>query len=126
MSRDLLANQANLNLPKEMSLFRLLQTPFYAESGGQLGDIGTISSNTATLEVSDTQKVGGDCFVHICKVIEGDISLDSRIRLKVDERRRQQLAVNHSATHLLHLALREVLGDHVHQAGSSIGQYNTF
>ena len=101
------------------------ETPFYAESGGQLGDIGTISSNTATLEVTDTQKVGGDCFAHICRVIEGDISLDSRIRLKVDERRRQQLAANHSSTHLLHLALREVLGDHVHQAGSKVSPSST-
>ncbi len=101
------------------------ETPFYAESGGQLGDIGTISTNTGTLLVSDTQKVGGDCFAHICRVVEGDISLNSRARFKVDERRRQQLAVNHSATHLLHLALREVLGDHVHQAGSRVSATST-
>ena len=96
------------------------ETPFYGESGGQLGDIGTISSNTATLSVSDTQKVGGDCYAHICKVIEGELPVGSRVRLKVDERRRNLLRANHSATHLLHLALREVLGEHVHQAGSRV------
>lgn len=96
------------------------ETPFYGESGGQVGDTGSITSNSAALEVIDTQKVGGDCYAHICRVVEGEISSGMRVRLKVDEARRHQLAVNHSATHLLHLALREILGDHVRQAGSRV------
>jgi alanyl-tRNA synthetase len=96
------------------------ETPFYAESGGQVGDTGTLTSNSATLEIVDTQKVGGDCFAHIARVIEGELEKGQRVRLKVDEMRRKQLAVNHSATHLLHLALQEILGDHVKQAGSRV------
>ncbi len=95
-------------------------TPFYAESGGQIGDTGSISSNDATLDVIDTQKIGGDSIVHICSVDEGSIKKGDKVRLSVDTSRRERLRVNHSATHLLHLALQEVLGDHVKQAGSRV------
>ncbi|MBP9837081.1 MAG: alanine--tRNA ligase [Proteobacteria bacterium] len=98
------------------------ETPFYGESGGQIGDTGTITSNDATLDVVDTQKVAGDTFVHICKVVEGEVTANTQVRLAVDEKRRAKLRVNHSATHLLHLALREVLGDHVKQAGSRVSE----
>ncbi len=96
------------------------ETPFYAEQGGQIGDTGTITSNNATLDVIDTQKVAGVCTVHICKVVDGEITPNTRVRLAIDQNRRNKLKVNHSATHLLHLALREVLGDHVKQAGSRV------
>ncbi len=96
------------------------ETPFYGEAGGQIGDTGTISSNSATLDVIDTQKVGGDTIAHICRVVEGEITPQTRVRLAIDAARRQKLRVNHSATHLLHLALRDVLGDHVKQAGSRV------
>jgi len=96
------------------------ETPFYGEAGGQIGDTGTISSNSATLDVIDTQKVGGDTIAHICRVIEGEIKPGASVRLSIDSARRQRLRVHHSATHLVHLALREVLGDHVKQAGSRV------
>ncbi|MCB0324424.1 MAG: alanine--tRNA ligase, partial [Bdellovibrionales bacterium] len=96
------------------------ETPFYAESGGQVGDTGSISSNGATLDVVDTQKVGGDTIVHICRVVDGELNLGDRVRLEIDEQRRRRLRIHHSATHLLHLALREVLGAHVKQAGSRV------
>ena len=96
------------------------ETPFYAESGGQVGDTGSISSNSASIDVIDTQKVGGDTIVHICRVVEGSVSTGERVRLGIDAVRRNALRVHHSATHLVHLALREVLGAHVKQAGSRV------
>ena len=96
------------------------ETPFYAESGGQIGDTGSISAVGASLDVIDTQKVGTDTIVHICRVQEGEIAADAPIRLSIDNIRRKRIRVNHSATHLLHLALREVLGDHARQAGSRV------
>jgi alanyl-tRNA synthetase len=96
-------------------------TPFYGESGGQLGDTGHITTNNCSLDVLDTQKVGGSTIVHICKVRDGELSLgDGSIRLTIDRARRNKLRINHSATHILHLALREVLGDEVKQAGSRV------
>lgn len=96
------------------------ESPFYAESGGQLGDTGRISASGASLDVVDTQKVGGDTIVHICRVVEGEISTGERVRLQIDESRRNRLRLNHSATHLLQTALREVLGPGVRQAGSRV------
>lgn len=96
------------------------ETPFYAESGGQVGDIGSISSNGATLEVLDTQKAAGDTTVHVCRVLEGSINKGDRVRLSVDVRCRQKIQAHHSATHLIHKALRKVLGGHVKQAGSRV------
>ena len=96
------------------------ETPFYAESGGQVGDTGSISSNNATLDVIDTQKVAGDTYVHICRVMDGSINKGEGVRLAIEASRRRKIRLNHSATHLVHLALREVLGDHVKQAGSRV------
>lgn len=96
------------------------QTPFYAEAGGQVGDTGRISSSGASLDVIDTQKIGGDTIVHICRVVEGDIGFEQRVRLELDQPRRERIRINHSATHLLHFALREVLGDDIKQAGSRV------
>lgn len=96
------------------------QTPFYGESGGQMGDTGVISTDTARLEITDTQKKGEGVFVHVAKVISGTLKTGEAVVLAVDHGRRSQLRSNHSATHLLHEALREILGTHVAQKGSLV------
>ncbi|WP_029618285.1 alanine--tRNA ligase [Pseudorhizobium marinum] len=96
------------------------QTPFYGESGGQMGDTGVISTDHARLEVTDTQKKGEGVFVHIAKVVSGTLKTNEPVALTVDHARRSRLRSNHSATHLLHEALREVLGTHVAQKGSLV------
>jgi alanyl-tRNA synthetase len=93
------------------------QTPFYAESGGQVGDTGTIRTATGTAHVSDTKKVAG-VFLHMAEVIEGEVKPGQGAELAVDHARRTTIRANHSATHLLHEALRRALGDHVAQRGS--------
>ncbi|MEK1894001.1 MAG: alanine--tRNA ligase [Rhizobium sp.] len=96
------------------------QTPFYGESGGQMGDTGVITSDTAKIEIADTQKKGEGLFVHIGSVVEGTVKAGDAVALTVDHWRRSRLRANHSATHLLHEALREVLGTHVAQKGSLV------
>ena len=96
------------------------QTPFYGESGGQMGDTGTITTDTARLTVTDTHKKGEGVFVHSAVVDEGVVKVGDAVALTVDHARRSRLRANHSATHLLHEALREVLGTHVAQKGSLV------
>jgi alanyl-tRNA synthetase len=96
------------------------QTPFYGESGGQVGDTGEMRRDGARVSVRDTQKKAGDLFVHIAKVEEGAIEVGDPLLLEVDHARRAAIRQNHSATHLLHEALRLVLGDHVAQKGSLV------
>lgn len=96
------------------------QTPFYGESGGQMGDTGVISTDQAKLSVTDTLKKGEGLFVHIATVLEGTLKAGDAVLLQVDHARRSKLRANHSATHLLHEALREVLGTHVAQKGSLV------
>jgi alanyl-tRNA synthetase len=98
----------------------LNQTPFYAESGGQVGDKGIIVKDDFKFEVTDVQKKLGDLFVHYGKVISGSIKLDQDVELKIDVKRRNDTRAYHSATHLLHESLRRVLGDHVTQKGSLV------
>ncbi len=93
------------------------QTPFYAESGGQVGDTGWIRTDTGVVEITDTKKAAG-IFIHIGRVIEGGIAKGQPARLEVGHSRRSAIRANHSATHLLHEALRGALGDHVAQKGS--------
>jgi len=95
------------------------ETPFYAESGGQIGDIGTITSNDCSIEVFDTQKIGTS-IIHLCKITDGEIGVGTKVRLTIDEDRRSHIRRNHTATHLLHKALRTVLGDSVKQSGSKV------
>ncbi|MFY9209892.1 MAG: alanine--tRNA ligase [Aestuariivita sp.] len=95
----------------------LNQTPFYAESGGQLGDSGVIKTESATIKVTDTRKAAG-VFIHIGTVESGTVSKGQAAVLEVDHARRSAIRANHSATHLLHEALRDALGDHVAQRGS--------
>ncbi|MGD9637697.1 MAG: alanine--tRNA ligase [Alphaproteobacteria bacterium] len=97
------------------------QTPFYAESGGQVGDTGIIEiKNKAKLEVLDTLKVAGKIYAHKAKVVEGEIKNGDFAVFMVDSERRGAIRANHSVTHLLHKALRQVLGEHVTQKGSLV------
>jgi alanyl-tRNA synthetase len=96
------------------------QTPFYGESGGQVGDTGEIVSNDFKFEVIDVQKKLGDLFVHHGKVKSGSIKLQESVELKIDVERRDNTRAYHSATHLLHESLRRVLGTHVTQKGSLV------
>ena len=96
------------------------QTPFYGESGGQVGDTGEIIRDDFKFEVTDVQKKLGDLFVHYGKVVSGSIKLDQDVELKINVNRRNDTRAYHSATHLLHESLRRVLGDHVTQKGSLV------
>jgi alanyl-tRNA synthetase len=98
----------------------LNQTPFYAESGGQVGDSGLMLGEGLRFRVTDTQKKAGDVFVHSGVVEEGTLKVGAALALEVDHARRAAIRQNHSATHLLHEALRQVLGDHVAQKGSLV------
>jgi alanyl-tRNA synthetase len=96
------------------------QTPFYAESGGQAGDVGHIASARARGQVTDTQKKLGALHVHVVKITEGTFAPGDAVDLKIDGERRRATRANHSATHLLHAALKRVLGSHVSQKGSLV------
>ena len=98
----------------------LVQTPFYAEGGGQIGDAGTLTAPDGIIEVNDTQAVMPDVIMHFGKVSEGIVRLGDTVQADVDPIRREDTARNHTATHMLHAALREVLGPHVRQAGSLV------
>jgi alanyl-tRNA synthetase len=104
----------------ESGVVVLNQTPFYAESGGQVGDTGVMTGDGVRFAVSDTQKRAGDLFIHFGTVEEGTLNVGTALDLKVDHARRSAIRQNHSATHLLHEALRQVLGDHVAQKGSLV------
>ena len=94
------------------------QTPFYAEMGGQVADHGMITSGDAKLKVTQVKKTPKGYFVHTCELLDGTIRTGDPVTAAVDEARRMAICRNHTATHLLQKALREVLGEHVHQAGS--------
>ncbi len=96
------------------------KTPFYAESGGQVGDIGVLAEKGVEFDVTDTQKFAGQFFGHIGKVARGAIRVGDHVVASVDAERRGRTILNHSATHLLHAALRSVLGTHVQQKGSLV------
>ena len=96
------------------------QTPFYGESGGQVGDTGEITLGEFKFEVNDVQKQLGDLFVHYGKVIKGSIKVNDNVEMKIDVERRNNVRAYHSATHLLHESLRRVLGTHVTQKGSLV------
>ena len=104
----------------ESGLVVLNQTPFYGESGGQVGDTGTMTAVDVRVRVADTQKKLGDLFVHHVVVEQGTLKVGHSLELAVDHARRAGIRANHSATHLLHEALRQVLGDHVAQKGSLV------
>ncbi|MGQ3314660.1 alanine--tRNA ligase-related protein, partial [Reyranella sp.] len=95
-------------------------TPFYGESGGQVGDTGRILGEGFAIDVTDTQKKADGLFVHFGRVASGTVKIGAPVELKVDAARRARIRRNHSATHLVHEALREVLGTHVAQKGSLV------
>ena len=99
----------------------LNQTPFYGESGGQVGDKGFISNNNFKFEVTDTKKMFGDFYIHYGKLISGEIKKGDQADLKIDSVKRKNIRAYHSATHLLHESLRRILGKHVAQKGSYVG-----
>jgi alanyl-tRNA synthetase len=103
----------------------LERTPFYAESGGQIGDTGTISTDSGRMRVEDTQKPAEGVIAHLGAVVTGELRVSERAAASVDAARRRQIARHHSATHLLHKALRETLGDQVVQKGSWVGPDHT-
>ena len=96
------------------------QTPFYAESGGQVGDQGVIKTSTGKINVLDTQKKMGDLHIHVGKVTNGSIKVGENVNLEIDVKKRKDARAYHSATHLLHEALRRTLGKHVTQKGSLV------
>ncbi|MBU6474825.1 MAG: alanine--tRNA ligase [Alphaproteobacteria bacterium] len=98
------------------------QTPFYAESGGQVGDTGVIKTATADIEITDTQKKLGGLFVHVGKVAKGRVSVGDDAHLQIDVARRNDIRANHSATHLLHAALHRHVGKNVVQKGSRVDE----
>jgi alanyl-tRNA synthetase len=104
----------------ETGLLVVNQTPFYAESGGQVGDIGTMRADGVTLRVTATEKKLGELWAHHVTVEQGTLKVGQSLELAVDHDRRSAVRANHSATHLLHEALRQVLGDHVAQKGSLV------
>ncbi len=104
----------------ELAVIILDQTPFYGESGGQVGDTGQLIAEDAVFDVKDTQKLVNKVVGHYGKLRMGSLKSGSVVKTKVDQQRRKLTAVNHSATHLLHAALKKVLGEHVQQKGSLV------
>ncbi|MGQ0570494.1 MAG: alanine--tRNA ligase [Armatimonadota bacterium] len=96
------------------------RTPFYAEAGGQVGDTGTITARGLRVEITDTRRIAPGVTGHIGRVMKGRVVEGSRVRAAIDRERRAAIKRNHTATHLLHQALQEVLGEHAHQAGSLV------
>ncbi len=118
----ILQNDATLDQLEngDQAILILDRTPFYAESGGQVGDIGTIAIGDETVfKVTDTQKQG-DVFLHIGSLQHGELSAGDKVATHIDEDYRRAVMLNHSATHLMHAALRQVLGEHVQQKGSLV------
>ncbi|MFV0352510.1 MAG: DHHA1 domain-containing protein, partial [Oscillospiraceae bacterium] len=108
---------------KDNVLVILDNTPFYAESGGQVADTGTLTGNGARLEVHNVQKTSKGYFVHTCTLLKGTVRTGDTLLAEVDADRRHSIMRNHTSAHLLQRALREVLGEHVHQAGSYVDEF---
>ncbi len=113
-------SQVNSIKAGDSAVLVLDNTPFYAESGGQVGDAGELRNQSSLFEVEDTLKIQADVFGHHGQVLEGEIKVGDQLNAKVDAERRARTIRHHSATHLMHKALREVLGAHVQQKGSLV------
>ena len=109
----------NYSTNNDRIIIVLEKTPFYAESGGQIGDTGVIENDNFLAKVIDTQK-NGDFILHFCKIEKGNIKNDLNVKCIIDEDRRKNIRINHTATHLLHQSVKDVLGEHVNQAGSLV------
>ncbi len=117
----LVVNNESLNLVSRGEFWLVAnQTPFYAEMGGQVGDIGLISSDNVTIQVLDVKKKLDGISAHLCKLIKGSVKVGDVLTFQVAEQNRKNICANHSVTHLLHRALRDVLGNHVAQKGSYV------
>ena len=110
---------------KEKGILILDQTPFYAESGGQIGDKGIIITEKNEFEVTDTVKIKGNIFAHIGYLNQGKLNVNDKVTANINTEHRQNVMRNHSATHLLHKALKIILGDHVEQKGSLVDSQRT-
>jgi len=104
---------------REITLL-LKETPYYAESGGQIGDSGVIKNDEVNIQIKDTQKVGDSFYLHIGTILNGMPKEGMNVIASVDEDRRRNILPNHTSTHLMHAALRKILGSHVQQAGSLV------
>jgi len=111
--------------PGQQGVVVLDSTPFYSESGGQVGDAGVLIGDAATFDVQDTQKLKSDVFAHHGVIASGTLRVADSVQAEVDVARRAATTRNHSATHLMHKALREVLGEHVQQKGSLVDAEKT-
>jgi alanyl-tRNA synthetase len=120
--KALLSNGARVAKAKQGDQVEVVTaaTPFYGESGGQVGDLGTITGPRGSVRVTDTRRPVPGLITHVGEVVEGELAVGDVAELAVDDRRRDLIRANHSATHLLHFALREALGEHVKQAGSIV------
>jgi alanyl-tRNA synthetase len=98
------------------------KTPFYAEGGGQIGDTGSILSESAKINVLNTRKFNKDIFIHEVEVVKGEVSVGEKVASNIDLQRRKNIAKNHTCTHLLHGVLRNLFGEHVNQAGSYVSE----
>ena len=118
-SKSITSKIINYSTNNDKLVIVLEKTPFYAESGGQIGDTGVIENDNFLAKVIDTQK-NGDFILHFCKVEKGNIKNDLNVKCIIDEDRRKNIRINHTATHLLHQSVKDVLGEHVNQAGSLV------
>ena len=118
-SKSITSKIINYSTKNDKLIIVLEKTPFYAESGGQIGDTGVIENDNFLAKVIDTQK-NGDFILHFCKVEKGNIKNDLNVKCIIDEDRRKNIRINHTATHLLHQSVKDVLGEHVNQAGSLV------
>ena len=119
---EIIKNKNSLNqiVKGDEAIIIVNQTPFYGESGGQVGDTGILSSDKNIFQVSDTQKIFNNFYLHYGKMSSGNLRKGDTIKMAVDVKKRESITAYHSATHLLHASLRKVLGDHVTQKGSLV------
>ncbi|NKI35492.1 alanine--tRNA ligase [Wenzhouxiangella sp. XN79A] len=120
LSADEGADESNDESARSSVIVILDRTPFYAESGGQIGDTGTLSTDRSYFEVSDTRKLAGVYHGHEGRLAQGTLRVGDRVTARIDDDRRAEIVRHHSATHLMHAALRELLGEHVQQKGSLV------
>ena len=116
------SEQVNTINEGQSGILVLDKSPFYAEGGGQTGDEGEFTAHEMLAKVADTKKFNNDIYLHYTNVVKGSISVGDTIRAKVNADRRKNTAKNHTCTHILHKVLKEMLGDHVNQAGSYVSQ----
>jgi alanyl-tRNA synthetase len=119
---SIIQNEKNLQFIKTKEEFDLIidKTPFYAEKGGQIGDSGIAENDNCKIEIIDTITAYGEIYIHKAKITEGSLSVGNNLNLTVDGNRRERIRRNHTATHLIHAALREIVGIHVRQSGSLV------